>query len=186
MGTDLVSAFLTTVVALKANPNDPYLCTGVFIAQQECIPVGMRTARSSSRPGGISTRHPPGTSPPPPPPGADLPPGPATPPPVNRMTDRCKNTTLPQTSFTGGKNWNTVKGEIKLIISYLEIIYECKTELGLFNPQSAACCHICFTKELCALCLFLPENWLRNGHVFLSLDFPFVTKKWEVRPNTFL
>ena len=25
------------------------------------------------------------------------------PPPVNRTTDRCKNITLPQTSFTGGK-----------------------------------------------------------------------------------
>ena len=28
---------------------------------------------------------------------------PGTPPPVNRMTDRCKNITLPQTSFAGGK-----------------------------------------------------------------------------------
>ena len=27
---------------------------------------------------------------------------PGTPPPVNRMTDRCKNITLPQTSFAGG------------------------------------------------------------------------------------
>ena len=27
-----------------------------------------------------------------------------TPPPVNRMTNRCKNITLPQTSFAGGKN----------------------------------------------------------------------------------
>ena len=25
-------------------------------------------------------------------------------PPVNRMTDRCKNITLPQTTFTGGKD----------------------------------------------------------------------------------
>ena len=25
-------------------------------------------------------------------------------PPVNRITDRCKNITLPQTSFAGGKN----------------------------------------------------------------------------------
>ena len=41
----------------------------------------MRTARSSSRPGGTPrTRHPP----------------------VNRMTDRCKNITLPQNSFAGG------------------------------------------------------------------------------------
>ena len=27
-----------------------------------------------------------------------------TPPPVNRMSDRCKNITLPQTSFAGGNN----------------------------------------------------------------------------------
>ena len=28
-----------------------------------------------------------------------------SPAPVNRMTDRCKNITLPQTLFAGGKNW---------------------------------------------------------------------------------
>ena len=28
--------------------------------------------------------------------------------PVNRMTDRCKNITLPQTSFVGGKNNSTI------------------------------------------------------------------------------
>ena len=53
----------------------------------------MRTTRSSGRPGGgVSprTRHSP--------PGAD------PPPPVNRITDACKNITLPQTSFAGGKN----------------------------------------------------------------------------------
>ena len=40
-------------------------------------------------------------------PGEYLPGGgtcPATPAPVNRMTNRCKNITLPQTSFVGGKN----------------------------------------------------------------------------------
>ena len=61
----------------------------------------MRTARSSGRPGGVSTRHtplgadPPGSRHPPgtrhPPPGPPL-----TPPPVNRMTDACENITLPQ------------------------------------------------------------------------------------------
>ena len=54
----------------------------------------MRTARSSSRLGGGS---PPDT------PGAD-PPRDQAHPPVNRMTNRCKNITLPQTSFAGGKN----------------------------------------------------------------------------------
>ena len=29
---------------------------------------------------------------------------PGTPPPMNRMTDRCKNITFPQTSFAGGNN----------------------------------------------------------------------------------
>ena len=41
------------------------------------------------------------------PPGTPLPPGPGIPrtrhPPVDRMTDRCKHITLPQTSFAGGK-----------------------------------------------------------------------------------
>ena len=76
----------------------------------------MRTARSSSRRGRVSTRHPPKTRPNPQsrhlteqtPPGADTPLGADTPPwtrhpPVNRMTKRCKNITLPQTSFAGGK-----------------------------------------------------------------------------------
>ena len=44
-----------------------------------------------------------------PPPGPDISPGTRDPPPgtdspVNRMTDRCKNITLPQTSSAGGKN----------------------------------------------------------------------------------
>ena len=76
----------------------------------------MRTARSSSS-GGADLPNPPGgrpeTDPPgglpnpldadPPPPGAD--PYRQTPPPVNRH--RCKNITLPQTSFAGGNYlWN--------------------------------------------------------------------------------
>ena len=31
--------------------------------------------------------------------------GQTPPPPVDRLTDRCKNITLPQTSFAGGKNF---------------------------------------------------------------------------------
>ena len=91
----------------------------------------MRTARSNSRQGGLHQaldqappdqappdqapqdqaspwdRHPPGT----PrantpleqtPPGSRHPPGPGTPP-VNRMTNRCKNITFPQISFAGVK-----------------------------------------------------------------------------------
>ena len=51
------------------------------------------------------TRHLPGSrsSPDQAPPGADTP-RTRHPPPVNRMTNRCKNITLPQTSFAGGKN----------------------------------------------------------------------------------
>ena len=53
----------------------------------------MRTARSSGRPGGVSTRYPPRPD--------QTPPGPDTPreqapQPVNRMTDACENITLPQ------------------------------------------------------------------------------------------
>ena len=87
----------------------------------------MHTARSSSHlpSWGVSTRHPPGPYTPPPvqapleqPPWDQAPPGPGTPqdqappgpstpqdqapPPVNRMINRCKNTTLLQTSFVGG------------------------------------------------------------------------------------
>ena len=83
----------------------------------------MRTARSSSRPGGGGS--PPGTSPqdqtpprdqapagsrhspswdqtPPPPGPGTLLPGPDTPP--YGQTHTCKHITLPQTSFAGGKN----------------------------------------------------------------------------------
>ena len=64
----------------------------------------MRTARSSSRPGGgVSTRQPLG----PDPPGPGTPPRPGTPrdqaPPCGQ-TDTYKHITLPQTSFAGGKN----------------------------------------------------------------------------------
>ena len=56
----------------------------------------MSTARSSSRPGGVSTSHPPRGADPP---GAGTPPSrpprPGTPP-VNRITNTCKNITFPQ------------------------------------------------------------------------------------------
>ena len=72
----------------------------------------MRTARSSSRPGGggLNQAPPPDQTPPGPgtaqtrhPPRDQTPHAP--PPPVDRMTDRCKHITLPQTSFAGGKNY---------------------------------------------------------------------------------
>ena len=82
----------------------------------------MRTTRSSSRPRGVSTRYPPGPGTPPPetrhPPGTRHPPeqtppisgtpGTRHPPPVNRMTNRCKNITLPQTSFAGGNQQQNI------------------------------------------------------------------------------
>ena len=93
----------------------------------------MRTARSSRCPGGVSPPDTPGSRTPLGP--GTPPPGPGTPPeqtpqdqaspqsrplragnqphppwsghlpPVNRMTDRCKNITLLQTSFAGGNYW---------------------------------------------------------------------------------
>ena len=65
----------------------------------------MRTARSSSRPGGVSTMHPPGSGTPTPPdqapPRDQAPPYPGIrhPPPVDRITDACENITLPQLRY---------------------------------------------------------------------------------------
>ena len=68
----------------------------------------MRTARSSSRPRGVSTRYPPGANPPGPgAPRTRRPPGPGThpwkqtptglgTPPLDRITDACENITFPQ------------------------------------------------------------------------------------------
>ena len=64
------------------------------LGQQECIPVGCVPPAALAI-WGVSTRHPPRTR---------LPLPRSRHPPVNRMTDRCKNITLPQTSFAGGKN----------------------------------------------------------------------------------
>ena len=81
----------------------------------------MRTARSSSHPGGLHQAPPPEQAPldqapphckacwdstPPAARHAGIPPvmhAGIAPPPVNRMTNGCKNITLPQTSFAGGK-----------------------------------------------------------------------------------
>ena len=65
----------------------------------------MRTAHSSSRPRGVSTRHPPGTRPPweQTPPWSTPPLGPdASPPWTEFLTHAYENITLPQTSFVGG------------------------------------------------------------------------------------
>ena len=39
-----------------------------------------------------------------------------TPPPVNRMTNRCKNITLPQTSFAGGKNAQSISQRLNFML----------------------------------------------------------------------
>ena len=59
----------------------------------------MRTARSSGRPGGSPPGNPLGADPP-----QTRHPQEQTPLPVSRITDTCKNITLPQTSFAGGKD----------------------------------------------------------------------------------
>ena len=113
--------------------------------------IRMRTARSSSHPRGsppgtpTRSRHPPQSRHPP----DQTPPWDHTPqchtsprvntpgtthttnqtppwsrhPPVNRMTDRCKNITLPQTSFAGGnqkKNYNKTVLPILHVGSWLQ------------------------------------------------------------------
>ena len=87
-------------ILVSENVENLYL---VFIGRQrhlkqECIPVGcVLSAAVAVRGEGGS---PPGTPRGQAPPGAD-PPGSGTTT-VNRMTNRCKNITLPQTSFAGG------------------------------------------------------------------------------------
>ena len=93
--------------------------------EQKCIPVGCIPPAAVAVQGGLpqaplqdqaplgpgtpQDRAPPWDQVPLPGPGTSL--GPGTPtlqeqaPPVNRMTNRCKNITFPQTSFAGGKNY---------------------------------------------------------------------------------
>ena len=80
-------------------------------SEQECIPVEcIPPAAVAVQEGGLHQAPPRGPDPPGPgsplgtrPPRTRQPPGDQTPP-VDRMTDRCKHITLPQTSFAGGKN----------------------------------------------------------------------------------
>ena len=78
------------------------------IGEQECIPVGCVPPAAVAVPGGLHQEPSPDQAPP-----WEQTPLHQTPPwtrhplgtrhlPVNRMTDRCKNITLPQTSFAGG------------------------------------------------------------------------------------
>ena len=77
----------------------------------------MRTARSSGRPGGLHQAPPRDQAPPP-----SRPPGTRhTPPPVNRMTNRCKNITLPQTSFAGGNKLCTTVSTERVCEIYVSL-----------------------------------------------------------------
>ena len=51
---------------------------------------------------------------------------PGTPPPVNRMTNRCKNISLPQTSFAGGNN-RLLKSGINVQVSAESLPIACAT-----------------------------------------------------------
>ena len=127
-----------------------------FICTQECIPVGC-VPPAAVPSGGVSTRHPPGSTPHIPPAArhAGIPPAmhaeiapPCckacwdttcnacwdTTPSLNRMTNRCKNITLPQTSFAGGKD---------------EAFYFCRQLAHLFKTSLqgvsvSACCGMSF------------------------------------------
>ena len=57
------------------------------------------------------------------------------PPPVNRMTDRCKNITLPQTSFAGGNYTNTKI--LPILCSYPDSWYEDITSNAKFYSLAA-------------------------------------------------
>ena len=43
--------------------------------------------------------------------------------PVNRMPDRCKNITLPQTSFAGGKDPHQIQWEQILLFLYISFVH---------------------------------------------------------------
>ena len=123
-----------------------------FICTQECIPVGCVPPAAVAVRGGLHqappreyTAYPPcckasWDSTPPAARHAGIPPAmhagiPApSPPPVNRMTNRCKNITLPQTSFAGGKD---------------EAFYFCRQLAHLFKTSLqgvsvSACCGMSF------------------------------------------
>ena len=53
-------------------------------------------------------------------------------PPVNRMTNRCKNITLPQTSFAGGKNMLRQQKDIVLHTCFCLNTYENKSRLIMY------------------------------------------------------
>ena len=73
------------VYLLGGVPAGGYTCHGVYLP------------RGCTCPGGVPAK------------GIVSCPGTAPPPPVNRMTERCKNITLPQTSFAGGKYMKELK-----------------------------------------------------------------------------
>ena len=58
--------------------------------------------------------------------GHACPPGHAHPPPVNRMTNRCKNITLPQTSFAGGNKIKR-KHSSRMRITHLLTLSNCNS-----------------------------------------------------------
>ena len=58
---------------------------------------------------------------------------PPTPPPVNRITDRCKNITLPQTSFAGGKNVNVAN--LESVTGKLNSVCDCKIAKSSFRQS---------------------------------------------------
>ena len=72
---------------------------------------------------------------------------------VNRMTDRCKNITLPQTSFAGGKNGNCCNLVSKVICNFKEYSSKCSggklSSINRRNPH---------TKKLGLLKIILRER----------------------------
>ena len=64
---------------------------------------------------------------------AGIPPHPPPPTPVNRITDRCKNITLPQTSFAGGKNVNVAN--LESVTGKLNSVCDCKIAKSSFRQS---------------------------------------------------
>ena len=74
------------------------------------------------------------------------------PPPVDRMTDRCKNITLPQTSFAGGNKNDLEQGVLNVIVATekttpIEVSVTCEGQENI--PQTVRIKRIRVEHEWC-------------------------------------
>ena len=154
--------------------------------KQECIPVGCVPPAAVAVRGCLHPAPPWEQAPPPEgpdplgpgPPGTRHHPGTRHLPPVDRMTDRCKHITLPQTSFAGGNNTNMLYAQchlpfwknvrcfyVKSIFSIWQQTYSTQVE----DPTLLSL----WTWD------FFHLWWARKGDVELSSEVGIVNVSWK-------